>query len=112
MASTATFPVTVSLPSIGKALIRPGMRADVKLVSRRIKGAITVPNGCIFRRDGKSVVFVERGGKFVRTPVTVGESNGEYTAITRGLQAGERIALNDLGAPPPGTPKAKPKGTR
>ncbi len=104
--SAATFPVTVDLPPTGKALIRPGMRANVRIVVRTIKGAILVPTGGVFRHNGASVVYVDRGGRFVRTPVTVGESNGDYLAITRGLSAGARLALNDLGA---GTPsRAEP----
>ena len=109
VSSAATFPVTIDLPPIGKALIRPGMRASVRVVSRRIKNAIIVPTGCILTRDGQSVVSVERNGRFAQTPVTLGESNGEYTAITKGLTEGERIALNDLGAPPPTTTLAKGK---
>ncbi|MFB3880905.1 MAG: efflux RND transporter periplasmic adaptor subunit [Armatimonadota bacterium] len=99
MSSTATFPMTIDLPPTGNALIRPGMRASVRIVYRRIKGAIIVPSGCIFRRDGKSIVFVRRNGRFTAVQVTVGESNGDYTAITKGLRAGEQIALNDLGSP-------------
>jgi len=101
MSSSATFPVTVDLPPTGKTLIRPGMRASVRIVYRRIKDAIVVPSGCIFPRDGKSIVFAQRKGKFTPVAVTVGESNGDYTAVTSGLKAGERIALNDLGAPAP-----------
>jgi RND family efflux transporter MFP subunit len=111
MSANATFPVTVDLPPTGKALIRPGMRAGVRLVSRRIAGAVVVPSGCIFRRDGKSIVFAERDGRFVSAPVTTGATNGEYVEIKRGLRAGDRIALNDLGAPA-GATKAKPKGAR
>jgi RND family efflux transporter MFP subunit len=101
MSSTATFPVTVDLPPTGKALIRPGMRASIRIVYRRIKDATVVPTGCIFRRDGKSIVFVQRKGKFTPVSVTVGESNGDYTAVAKGINAGERIALNDLGSPAP-----------
>ncbi len=107
LSSTATFPVTVDLPPIGKSLIRPGMRASVRIVTRRVKNVITVPSGCIFRRDGRAVAFVERNGKFVQTAVTTGESNGDYTAITQGLREGDRIALNDLGASPSGSAPAK-----
>jgi Cu(I)/Ag(I) efflux system membrane fusion protein len=106
MSSTATFPVTIDLPPTGKALIRPGMRAAVRIVYRRIKGAVIVPTGCIFRRDGKSIVFVQRNGEFAAVAVSVGESDGDYTAITKGLKAGERIALNDLGAPAPTVSRA------
>ncbi len=100
MSSTATFPVTVELPPTGAAMIRPGMHATVRIVSKRIENVIVVPTGCIFHRDGHSIVFAERDGKFVPVSVTTGESNGNYTAITQGLREGERIALNDLGASP------------
>jgi HlyD family secretion protein len=97
MSSTATFPVTVELPPTGTAMIRPGMHATVRIVSRRIEDVIVVPTGCIFERDGHSIVFAERNGEFVPVSVTTGESSGDYTAITQGLIEGERIALNDLG---------------
>jgi RND family efflux transporter MFP subunit len=100
LSSTATFPVTIDLPPTGKSLIRPGMRASVRIVARRIKGAISVPTGCIFRHDGHPVVFVERNGRFTRAAVELGESNGDYTAVTKGLNEGDRIALNDLSASP------------
>jgi len=95
---SATFPVTIDLPPSGKSLIRPGMRANVRLVARRIPAAITVPSGCVFRYKGQPVVFAQRNGTFARVAVALGESNGEYTAVTKGLKAGDRIALNDLGA--------------
>jgi HlyD family secretion protein len=106
MSATATFPVTIDLPPSGKSLVRPGMRAAVRIVYRRIEGAITVPTGCIFRRDGHATVFVQRNGKFAPVAVTLGESNGDYTAITKGLKAGERIGLNDLGASAPTVSRA------
>jgi len=109
VSSAATFPVIIDLPPIGKTLIRPGMRASVRVVSRRIKDAITIPTGCIFKRDGHSVVFVEHNGKFGQVAVTLGEANGEYTVIKKGVNEGERIALNDLGAPPTTAAPAKGK---
>ena len=97
MSSTATFPVTVELPPTGKAMIRPGMHATVRMVSKRIEDVIVVPTSCIFQRDGRSIVFVQREGRFVPVTVTTGESSADYTAISEGLKEGDRIALNDLG---------------
>ena len=98
VSAAATFPVTVDLPLTGKILIRPGMLADVRLVSQRIEKAVVVPSSCIFRDGKQPVVFAVRDGAFVRVPVTLGAANGEYTQIVAGLEAGERIALNDLRA--------------
>jgi RND family efflux transporter MFP subunit len=110
VSTSATFPVTIDLPPTGKSLIRPGMRANVRIVARRIPRAVTVPSGCIFRRNGRPVVFVERDGSFERVAVALGESNGEYTAITKGLKAGQRVALNDLGAA--ASSETRPQGRR
>jgi HlyD family secretion protein len=96
VSTTATFPVTLELPPVGKLLIRPGMRANVRFIARRIPNVLCVPSGCIFRRDNQTIAYVERDGKFVRTPVTTGASNGEYTMIISGLRENDRIALNDL----------------
>jgi multidrug efflux pump subunit AcrA (membrane-fusion protein) len=100
MSSTATFPVTVELPPTGTAMIRPGMHATVRIVSETIEDVVVVPTGCIFHRDGHSIVFAERDGEFVPVSVATGESNGDLTAITEGLREGETIALNDLGTSP------------
>jgi len=107
VSASATFPVTIDLPPTGKWLIRPGMRANVRIVARRIPGAIIVPSGCIFRHQGHPTVLAERDGTFARVAVALGESNGEYTVITKGLEAGERIALNDVGATAPSGTGAK-----
>jgi HlyD family secretion protein len=99
VSSSATFPVTIDLPPTGTALIRPGMRANVRLVAEIVKQALLVPLSCVFRYDGKSVVYVDRGGgAFGRVTVTLGRDDGDYVAITKGLKAGQRIALNDLSA--------------
>jgi RND family efflux transporter MFP subunit len=98
LSSSATFPVTIDLPATGKVMIRPGMRASVTMISRRVDNAVVVPTSCIFKRDGQTVVFAEHNGRYVRVPVTIGEANAEYTAIERGLKVGDKVALNDLGA--------------
>lgn len=96
--STATFPVIMDLPPIGASLIRPGMRASVRIVSKQIEDVIVVPIGCVFDYKGKKVVYVERKDKFERVYVETGESNSEYMIIEKGLKTGDKVALNNLGA--------------
>ena len=76
------------------------MCANVRIVVARIKNAITVPAECIFSRGKRAVVFVERGGHYRETTVKLGRTNGDYTMITSGVKAGERLSLNDLGNQP------------
>jgi len=91
-----TFPVTIDLPPARSSPIRPGMRAGVSIIVRKIPDAVMIPTECIFMRNGKPTVFVERHGTYARVAVKVGDSNGEYTVVNRGLAVGERITLHDL----------------
>jgi len=95
--SETTFPVTIDLPKMKEALMRPGMRANAVIVTRRIEDVITVPAECVFEREEGSIVYVERDGQYQERTVEVGTSSGDYTEIVQGLKQGERVALNDLG---------------
>jgi multidrug efflux pump subunit AcrA (membrane-fusion protein) len=80
------------------------MRANVRIVTRRVERVVTVPAECIFQRDGHAVVYVEANGGYRARRVKPGASNGDYTAIANGLKQGERVALNALGAAAPEAP--------
>ncbi|UCH35312.1 MAG: efflux RND transporter periplasmic adaptor subunit [Armatimonadota bacterium] len=97
MSSEQTFPVTIELPRVEETKMRPGMRANVRIVMKRIEDVITIPTECVFERDGRFVVYVERDGRYREVTVKIGESSGDYTAIVQGLKEGDGVALNDLG---------------
>jgi HlyD family secretion protein len=46
--------------------------------------------------DGRDSVFVVRGGRAVRTPVTIGLSNFEMYEITGGLSEGDEVIVSDM----------------
>ncbi|OPZ86653.1 MAG: Efflux pump periplasmic linker BepF [bacterium ADurb.Bin429] len=74
-------------------LYTPGMFARVTLVTEEVKQALAVPNEAI-RLNGDSSAFVYAVGtdNTVRQrPVTLGISDGNWTAIQSGLQSGERV---------------------
>jgi HlyD family secretion protein len=96
MSSEQTFPVTIELPRVEETKMRPGMRANVRIVMKRIEDAITIPAECVFERDGRFVVYVQHDGRYREVTVKTGESNGDYTVILDGLKQGDSVALNDL----------------
>ncbi|HEY0778459.1 MAG TPA: hypothetical protein VGD56_10895, partial [Gemmatirosa sp.] len=52
----------------------------------------TVPSASLVTRGGGTVVYVEDApGRYRRRSVTVGEDDGTYATIVRGLQPGERV---------------------
>ena len=90
-----TFPVTISINKPDPRL-RPGMRANVRIVTLCIKNAVTIPSECVFRRQGKPVVYLQKGKRFVPVFVDLGRSNGNYVVVRRGLRPGDRVVLNDV----------------
>jgi cobalt-zinc-cadmium efflux system membrane fusion protein len=56
---------------------------------------IAVPNSAISELNGKPVVFVKDGAEqYSLNYVSLGENNGSYTVITKGIEEGERIVSN------------------
>ncbi|HUX68227.1 MAG TPA: efflux RND transporter periplasmic adaptor subunit [Terriglobales bacterium] len=74
--------------------LRPDMNGSVDIVTQRIPDAISVPTAAIFTRQGRPVVYVERGGRFQAEAITVQARNPD-TAAVKGVAAGARVALQD-----------------
>ncbi len=83
-----------------------GMTADVKQVTSEAKSAVTVLSDAVSTgADGSSYVLVEGtddSGKkgYVQQAVTLGMSDGTYTEVTSGLNAGDVVyfAVNNAAA--------------
>jgi multidrug efflux pump subunit AcrA (membrane-fusion protein) len=72
---------------------RPGMSAVVRLRVREAADAVTVPASAILNADGRDTVWVIRGGKAERAPVTLGVQGEDVVEITEGLGEGQRIVI-------------------
>lgn len=75
--------------------LRDGMTVDVDIITRELPHTIVVGNDAI-RRDAqnKPYVFVVKGGKAVKTPVTLGPANETQVVVERGLARGA-LVVND-----------------
>jgi RND family efflux transporter MFP subunit len=57
----------------------------------RVRG-IVVPSSAVLDEDGRPIVYVQVSGeRFEKRDLTVGASDGAFTAVTAGLRAGERV---------------------
>jgi RND family efflux transporter MFP subunit len=86
------FPVLLTLAGSGKDL-RIGMTGNVTISIEDVKDAVTVPVEALFEEGGASHVFVVRDGKLARRVVTTGTMTDTKVQITKGLAAGETVAL-------------------
>lgn len=75
--------------------LRPGMQANLRVATERVPNAIIIPSQAQFHDAGQSVAYVLHGGKFVERPIDVARRSGDQLLIAKGLEAGERVALQD-----------------
>lgn len=96
--SVVNFSVTVSVENADEN-VRPGMTAEVEIITGFKTGVLLIPNQAIQTLDGKEVVYVIKPGSgMVAVEVTLGLASEDYTELLGGeLKAGDQIVLNPGG---------------
>lgn len=89
------FGVTVELDRTNPRLMKPGARVRAILEVENQTNAFAIPRQALFEKEGKKLVYRRKGGKFEPVPVTIGSSSAGRVVVTKGLLAGDEIALED-----------------
>lgn len=92
----ATFPVTIGVTGSQKDLYI-GTNADVSIIVKQVEDVLTVPTQALTTTDGKTYVTLVDGSTARKTAVTVGETYGMSTEITRGVKAGDKVQVAVIG---------------
>lgn len=71
--------------------LKPGMTVSCEYICREEKDALYVPNNCLLKEEGKSFVFLKKGGAPVKTEVKAGPSNSFHTLIYSDIVAGQAL---------------------
>jgi RND family efflux transporter MFP subunit len=77
------------------AKLRPGMFAQVNIVTERKPGVLTVPRSALLPGSEAAVMAVV-DGQVKRVPVQVGSRSGDQVEITGGLKEGDQVVLDAL----------------
>jgi multidrug efflux pump subunit AcrA (membrane-fusion protein) len=93
----ATFPVTIRVTGSTKDLY-PGSSASVAITVKQMTDVLTVPTQAITSTNGKTYVDVVVGGKTTKKQITIGETYGPQTEVTKGLSAGDKVKLGSFQA--------------
>lgn len=72
--------------------LRPGMTADISLVTDRLKNSILVPLAAVTRESSGSVVYLFSDGRLKKRQVKLQRVSGENYRVLSGLKAGDWIA--------------------
>ncbi|ERK69738.1 efflux RND transporter periplasmic adaptor subunit [Leifsonia aquatica] len=89
---SAAYPVVVSVTGSPENLY-DGVSVTAAIVYERRTDVLTVPSAAITTANGKSTVTKVVDGKNVTTDVTVGETSGTVTEITKGLSSGDSVLV-------------------
>jgi hypothetical protein len=54
-----------------------------------------IPITASFTKDGKPAVWLQRGDKYVLTPIEAGERNETDLVVLKGISEGDVVALED-----------------
>lgn len=97
--NVVTYTVIVSVDN-SDLKIKPGMTANVSIITSESKGVLAVPNFALkfspstnTQRFEQQGVWVKEKGKLVRKEVVVGASDDSYTEIKSGLNKGDMVAF-------------------
>ncbi len=93
--NSVNFTVTVQLTD-ADTLVKPGMAANVTIVTNKVENALLVPSTSIFSdTNGGQYVYLVQDGATVKVPVTVGAVSDSTTQITSStLKEGDTIVLS------------------
>jgi HlyD family secretion protein len=89
------FGATVSLDKTNAALMKPGARVRAVLDIESRSGAFSIPRQAIFEKQGKKLVYRRNGSQFEPVAIEIGSSTAGRVVVTKGLRAGDEIALRD-----------------
>ena len=89
------FPATMPLTGIKRGRI--GMTGNALIEVDAVENALTIPAEALFEKDGRSFVYVLKGGKLAEKTVEVGAMTDDSIEIVKGLSQGQNVAIGGEG---------------
>jgi len=88
------FPVDILIKEKGKKLL-PGLSVSCRLLVKKIPNVIYIPVEALNTDGIQEYVFLKSKKGFKKIVVETGVSNTDHVIITKGLNAGDAVALTD-----------------
>ena len=96
-AGMVVIPIRVSVEE-SHGLLKPGLTADVKILSRTVPSVVRIPVRSWIDLDGQPSAIRITGGNPELVPVELGLSDGAYTHVLSGLSPGDEIVEDAVAA--------------
>jgi HlyD family secretion protein len=75
--------------------LKLGMTAQLSVIVDRVANAVVIPVQASFQKQERTLAYVWTGSKFIEQTIEVGRRSGDRLLIAKGLQPGDRIALEE-----------------
>jgi HlyD family secretion protein len=92
------FGVTITLDKTDAHVMKPGTRVRAVLDVENRSNAFAIPRQALFEKEGKKVVYRRHGSKYDAVPVEISSSTAGRVVVTKGVAAGDELALIDPNA--------------
>ena len=76
------------------SILKPAMTTANQIFVNSFDSVLFVPIDAVFSDEGQQVVYKNKSGKYLRTPIKTGESNENFVIVLEGLNDGDLITLN------------------
>ena len=86
------FQITAAINGTNPQL-RPGMTARVFISTDVVKNCLTIPIQAIFKEAGHTYCYVYKDKALIKTVVSIGKQNEDFSEILAGLKEGDRVSL-------------------
>ncbi|MBI5235876.1 MAG: efflux RND transporter periplasmic adaptor subunit [Deltaproteobacteria bacterium] len=94
--TVTVFKVFVRVNDKNKAMLRPGMTADVRILAGLSKDSLLIPNEALKLKNGKSGIYVLAGDEPAWREIKTGKTDGLQTEVTSGLKEGEIVVTSGM----------------
>ncbi|MBI4313156.1 MAG: HlyD family efflux transporter periplasmic adaptor subunit, partial [Chloroflexi bacterium] len=88
-----SYPIRVQLQVPEGVQLREGLSATADIVIREDKGVLLIPTQAVYGSFQQPTVKLMKGGKLEEQPVTLGNSDDFWVAVTAGLGQDDRILM-------------------
>lgn len=89
------FGVTLTLDKTDTTIMKPGARVRAVLEIEQQSDVFAVPRQAVFDRGGEKVVYKKAGRSFQPAVIEIGSSSPGRIIVTKGISAGDIIALRE-----------------
>jgi len=89
---TTTYNAVIEVKNVSDE-VKPNMTASITVETVRKEGIVTIPNGAIIEKDGKTYVQKENTNNKDVTPVELGIKGLDKTEVVKGVSVGDKIIL-------------------